>query len=156
MSDDQYARLICRKHGAVYLSETEYDEQLDDPDSQWLCTRWDEDKQPPDFCGRTCEFDGDYYEDRHIPKLPEYTFDEAVAMLSSCQRDEFHDHAIGVMELGWQKEGEEIASGYFDDIGEMVTIGASSFEGEQATKLRALGTLGTKDDSPVVDRQAHD
>lgn len=43
----------CRLHGLVYLSQAEYDRQMDDPNSLWKCP-----------CGRLAEWDDDNYEAR--------------------------------------------------------------------------------------------
>ena len=52
--------VICRKHGRVALTEAQYDEQMDRPDSRWTCptcgdiAEWDDDclctNPPDDIC----------------------------------------------------------------------------------------------------------
>lgn len=44
--------VTCREHGTVYLTEAEYDFQLEDPDRGWSCPR----------CGKSAEWDDDNFE----------------------------------------------------------------------------------------------
>lgn len=61
--DQHYAAVICRGDsvpgqqpcGQVPLSESEYNRQMNRPDSLWACPR----------CGSTAEFDDDYFEEHH-------------------------------------------------------------------------------------------
>jgi rubrerythrin len=52
----RYARLICGAHGAIDISETEYDRQLSRPNARWSCPR----------CGDVCAFDDEYFEERNL------------------------------------------------------------------------------------------
>jgi hypothetical protein len=53
--------VFCPEHGRVFLSEEEYDFQMDRPDSRWTCPR---ECGPPDvgICGADSEFDDETYE----------------------------------------------------------------------------------------------
>ena len=44
--------VVCREHGQVFLTDKEYDAQMDDPDALWKCP----------LCGRQAEWDDDNYE----------------------------------------------------------------------------------------------
>lgn len=44
--------VICREHGQVFLTDEEYDSQMDAPDSVWKCP----------LCGRSAEWDDENYE----------------------------------------------------------------------------------------------
>lgn len=139
---DKYARLICPKHGEVYLHEAQYLAQLDSPNDPWVCPTMDD----VGSCMRSCRFDDDYYEAQHLPPLPSYTFEEAAALLATCQRDEITSDVIAERMLSWQKEGEELAVGYVDDEDEFsISIGCSEFDGDEAKKLATLGTPGSID-----------
>jgi hypothetical protein len=49
--DTPYA-VLCPKHGKVVLTGEQYDEQMNQPDSLWVC---------PD-CGERAEWDDDHHE----------------------------------------------------------------------------------------------
>jgi hypothetical protein len=42
----------CREHGLVYLTEAEYDAQMDDPDEEWRCPH----------CGRKSEWSDENFD----------------------------------------------------------------------------------------------
>jgi len=68
------------------------------------------------------------------------TVDEARALLSACTRAEIQDHRFDDTEVYWEDlDGQEVASGYFDTYGGLVTIGENRFPEPHATELRALG-----------------
>lgn len=67
---------------------------------------------------------------------------EAMQYLSTCTRWELRDHAFGDVEMGWEKDGQEVASGYFGGRHAGISVGEFNFEGEDAYKLRDCGVLG--------------
>ena len=60
MNIDNYARVRCPVHGPVVLNLEEYERQINDPDSTWLCPAWEVD--PPGQCGREADFDDEFFE----------------------------------------------------------------------------------------------
>lgn len=46
--------VICRMHGRVYLTNMQYNNQLDRPDSLWMCP----------ICGESASFDDANYEEQ--------------------------------------------------------------------------------------------
>jgi hypothetical protein len=44
--------VICREHRQVFLTDAEYDAQMDNPDAVWKCP----------LCGHNAEWDDDNYE----------------------------------------------------------------------------------------------
>ena len=59
--------VFCPEHGRVYLTEAEYDAQMDRPDSGWMCP---EECGPPNvgICGAISEFDDATYEAATDPR----------------------------------------------------------------------------------------
>lgn len=47
----------CLAHGVVYLTDSEYDRQMDNPDAKWACP----------ICGRCAEWDDGIYERAMFP-----------------------------------------------------------------------------------------
>jgi hypothetical protein len=75
---------------------------------------------------------------------------EAKELLNTCVRNELRDHAFGDTEVGWTKNGAEVAYGYFGYTA-VVSINyingnhedyVGDFEGEDAKQLRNYGTTG--------------
>jgi hypothetical protein len=69
---------------------------------------------------------------------------EAIELLSSCDRYELRDHAFGDCEVTWNKGEEMIASGYFSSDCKSVSIYAfqevdTLFAGKDADDLRKHG-----------------
>lgn len=52
-----YAKLNCPIHGSVYLSQKEYDNQLNRPNDFWRCPK----------CNSHSTFDDTYFEEKHVP-----------------------------------------------------------------------------------------
>lgn len=71
------------------------------------------------------------------------TLDEAKALLATCVRSELRDHYFGDAEVYWEKDGAEIAVGYFGETAQIVFEGAARFDGDEARELRRCGTKGT-------------
>jgi hypothetical protein len=44
--------VLCPTHGQVFLTDAEYDKQMDDPETLWTCP----------ICGERAEWDDDNYE----------------------------------------------------------------------------------------------
>lgn len=62
-SVEKYARMICPKHGEIYLTRTEYFAQMGDSDRVWECTEMC--TEPAHLigpCGAECDFDDIYIE----------------------------------------------------------------------------------------------
>jgi hypothetical protein len=62
-SIEKYARMICPEHGEIYLSRSEYDQQMCNADRGWLCTEMC--TEPVEMigpCGAECDFDDIYIE----------------------------------------------------------------------------------------------
>ncbi len=72
------------------------------------------------------------------------TLDEAKKILSECERSELVDHAFGDAEVDWNKDGKEIAAGYFGGTSESVGFNDAdhtTFMDKEARELRQLGKL---------------
>lgn len=67
------------------------------------------------------------------------TIDEAKAVLAACVRDDLSDHAFGDAEVYWEKDGEEVASGYFGKTSEVGFTAGAVFTGDEAVQLRDAG-----------------
>lgn len=77
-------------------------------------------------------------------------FETAKKLLSECTRLESRDHYFGDREVYWEKDGQEIASGYFSREGRDVNVHtvyvdgtprySSTFSDEQADELVKLGS----------------
>lgn len=94
---------------------------------------------------------------------------EAREILNSATRSENRDHYFGDREVYWDKDGEEVASGYFGGTAREVTIIISrdnpsenqpmqtiTFEGDEAYELVKCGAsvdIG-RNDSTGPDRYA--
>jgi len=71
------------------------------------------------------------------------SLDEAKKVLDGCVRSELRDHAFGDAEVFWEKDGKEVASGYFGGSIASVSGGEiGSFDGQDARVLRSCGTEG--------------
>lgn len=51
-----YAKLICPIHHSVYLTQAEYDRQLNKANNFWRCPK----------CNSKSEFDGTYFKEEHV------------------------------------------------------------------------------------------
>ena len=92
------------------------------------------------------------------------TLEEAKKLINSCTRHELRDHAFGDSEVYWEKDGKEVADGYYGrnascgSINEYVDgkpVGVEwSFSGREALELRKCGTTGgiERNDSTGPDR----
>lgn len=72
-----------------------------------------------------------------------FTFEEAKALLASAHRDTLSDHAFGDAEVGWVREGREVAVGYFGRQSYVTVLGDSShsdtsFTDDEACQLRQM------------------
>jgi hypothetical protein len=74
-------------------------------------------------------------------------FSEAKELLAGCVRSELRDHAFGDAEVFWEKDGIEVASGYFGSQADVWFVGEleGSFGGDEARELRKCGTEGRID-----------
>lgn len=68
---------------------------------------------------------------------------DVMKLLRCCLRHELRDHAFGDVEVTWSKDGQDVASGYFNRTGGMVSCGDQTFTGIAAEPMRNLGTLST-------------
>lgn len=75
-------------------------------------------------------------------------FSEAKEVLTGCVRSELRDHAFGDAEVFWERDGVEVAGGYFGGghtdvwfVGEI----EGEFKGDEARELRKCGTKGPVD-----------
>jgi hypothetical protein len=59
---DEYAAIICPIHGTVFLTQAEYNRQMDKPDSIWKCPKFETHKDRMGLCGQPSEFDDDFWE----------------------------------------------------------------------------------------------
>lgn len=60
----------CPKHGRVFLTEREYDGQMNRSSERWFCTQTEED--PVGICGEWSEWDDDNYESAYDRAAPGY------------------------------------------------------------------------------------
>lgn len=70
------------------------------------------------------------------------TLQQAMEMIRGSTKSESRDHVFGDREVYWEKDGKEIASGYFSSTTrEVVMTGSSCFEGEAAYQLDRVPTV---------------
>lgn len=67
---------------------------------------------------------------------------EAIALLSTCRREELQDHAFGDAEVYWRRDGEDVAVGYFGLDAREVQVLGTMFRDADADALRSCGIRG--------------
>lgn len=70
------------------------------------------------------------------------TYEQAIELLSECNRSELRDHAFGDKEVYFEtKDGNSVAEGYSGSSAVSVNIGETEFVDDEARHLLTLGTL---------------
>ena len=70
------------------------------------------------------------------------TYEQAIELLSNCDRSELRDHAFGDKEVYFQtKDGNSVAEGYSGSSAVTVCIDGTEFTDSEARHLLTLGTL---------------
>jgi len=78
----------------------------------------------------------------YLRKVGMMTFDEAMQLLASCERDDLADFAFGDREISWFQDGKEIATGYSGSASKGVVIhNQHVFSNDDAVKLMKCGKL---------------
>lgn len=75
--------------------------------------------------------------------LPPLTFEKATGLLRTAHRDTLSDSLFGDAEVGWYKDGQEIACGYFGrrsyvTFHPTASYRSTSFKDDEAKQLRQL------------------